>query len=169
MALLDFPIPELDVTLREVGRVLQLTLPPDLYPEFSHTLGQQRGSLETAQSHLAASAAGRENWVTEQFKSRLLACSDPLPTSTALPAVFPPRGAGGAGTQLERAAALLWGVAKLHSEPSLVAEDTAATERTQQAQIFAACRLPGAQRDEIKVAFAQNTRSFVETIKRLIQ
>ena len=155
MALLDFPIPELDVTLREVGRVLQLTLPPDLYPEFRRTLGQQRGPLEAAQRHLAASAAGRENWVTEQFKSRLLACSDPLPTSTALPAVFPPRGAGRPATQLERAAALLWGVAKLHSQPSLVAEDAAATERTQQAQIFAACRLPGPQHDDIKVVHSE--------------
>ncbi|XP_030205691.1 uncharacterized protein LOC115538007 [Gadus morhua] len=151
MALLDFPVPELDVTLREVGRVLQLTLPPDLYPEFRHTLGQQRGQLEAAQRRLAASATGRENWVTEQFKSRLLECSDPLPTATALPAVLPPRRAGRAGTQLERAAALLWAVAKLHCEPSLVEEATAATERTQQAQIFAACRLPGAQHDEIKM------------------
>ncbi|XP_070778982.1 uncharacterized protein [Enoplosus armatus] len=34
MALLNYPVPELDVTLQEVSRVLQLTLCPDLYPEF---------------------------------------------------------------------------------------------------------------------------------------
>ncbi|CAL8304724.1 unnamed protein product [Merluccius merluccius] len=150
MALLDYPIPELDVTLQEVGRVLQLTLNPDLYPEFKNTLGQQREVLEAAQKKLAASASGGENWVTAQFKSRLLSCSDPLPTSTALPAVFPPTRTRKDCTQLERAAALLWGVAKLYSEPSLVEGDVT-TERTQQSEIFAACRLPGTQQDEIKM------------------
>ncbi|KAJ3600516.1 hypothetical protein NHX12_031497 [Muraenolepis orangiensis] len=151
MALLDYPIPELDVTLQEVGRVLQLTLNPDLYPEFKNTLGQQREVLEAAQKKLAALASGRENWVTEQFKSRLLLCSDPLPTSTALPAVFPPTGARKDCTQLERAAALLWAVARLYSEPSLAEGDVAVMEHTQQSEIFAACRLPGLQQDEIKI------------------
>ncbi|KAK0138767.1 Isoaspartyl peptidase [Merluccius polli] len=149
-ALLDFPIPELEVTLQEVGRVLKLTLNPDLYPEFINTLDQQREVLEAAQKKFATSASGHENWGTEQFKSQLLSCSDPLPTSTALPVVFPPTRTRKDCTQLERAAALLWGVAKLYSCPSLVEGDVT-TERTQQSEIFAACRLPGTQQDEIKM------------------
>lgn len=149
MALHDYPIPDLDVTLQEVGRVLQLTLSPDLYPEFKSTLGQQKELLQEAQQKLAAIASGQENWVTAQFKSRLLSCTDPLPTSTALPAVLPPSRANKC-TQLERAASLLWAVAKLYCEPSLVEGDVP-TERTQQSEVFAASRIPGREQDEIKV------------------
>ncbi|XP_029491357.2 choline O-acetyltransferase-like [Oncorhynchus nerka] len=150
MALLDYPIPELDVTLQEAGRVLQLTLSPELYPQFKNTLSQQREVLQEAQKCLAAAASGRENWVTEQFKSRLLSCTDPLPTSTAIPAVLPPSRARKECAQLERAAALLWAVAKMYSEPSLV-EGEGQTERTQQSEVFAASRIPGKTQDEIKV------------------
>ena len=150
MALQDYPIPDLDVTMQEAGRVLQLTLNPDLYPQFKNTLGQQRDVLQEVQQRLTVSASGKENWVTEQFKTRLLSCTDPLPTSTALPAVLPPSRARKACTQLERAATLLWAVAKLYSEPSLV-EGNVATERTQQSEVFAASRIPGKKHDEIKV------------------
>ncbi|XP_056143699.1 uncharacterized protein si:ch211-256m1.8 [Lampris incognitus] len=150
MALLDYPIPDLDNTLQEAGRILQLTLSADRYPEFKNTLAQQREVLHKAQQKLGASALGRENWVTEQFKSRLLYCFDPLPTSTALPAVLPTSRANRECTQLERAAALLWAVAKLYSEPMLV-EGNEPTERTQQSEVFAACRIPGKEQDEIKV------------------
>ncbi|XP_029612966.1 uncharacterized protein LOC115196345 [Salmo trutta] len=150
MALLDYPIPALDVTLQEASRVLQLTLSPELYLQFKNTLSQQREVLQEAQNGLAAAASGRENWVTEQFKSRLLSCTDPLPTSTAIPAVLPPSRAKKECAQLERAAALLWAVAKMYSEPSLV-EGEGQTERTQQSEVFAASRIPGKTQDEIKV------------------
>ncbi|XP_035510912.1 uncharacterized protein LOC118323096 [Morone saxatilis] len=149
MALLNYPVPELDVTLQEVSRVLQLTLSPDLYPEFKSTLEQQRELLQEAQQKLATIAAGQENWVTEQFKRGLLSCVDPLPTSTALPVVLLPSQAKGC-TQLGRAAALLWAAAKLHSEPLLL-EGNVAMERTQQSEVFAASRIPGRDQDEIKV------------------
>ncbi|KAF7651410.1 hypothetical protein LDENG_00111460 [Lucifuga dentata] len=149
MILLDYPIPDLEVTLQEVSRVLQLTLSPDLYPEFKLTLEQQRGLLQDIQHKLASSAAGRENWVTEQFKNALLSCADPLPTSTALPVVLLPSKAKKC-SQVERAAALLWAVAKLYSEPSLLEGDVP-MERTQQSEIFAASRIPGRNKDEIKV------------------
>ncbi|XP_051244736.1 uncharacterized protein LOC127356759 [Dicentrarchus labrax] len=149
MALLNYPVPELDVTLQEVSRVLQLTLSPDLYPEFKSTLEQQRELLQEAQQKLASIGAGQENWVTEQFKRGLLSCVDPLPTSTALPLVLLPSQANQC-TQLGRAAALLWAAAKLHSEPLLL-EGNVAMERTQQSEIFAASRIPGRHQDEIKV------------------
>ncbi|KAF3846709.1 hypothetical protein F7725_003787 [Dissostichus mawsoni] len=119
MTLLNYPVPELDVTLQEVSRVLQLTLRPDLYPEFKNTLEQQRALLQQAQEQVATRALGKENWVTEQFKRSLLSCYDPLPTSTALPVVLLPPKAKGC-TQLGRAAALLWAAAKLYSEPKLL-------------------------------------------------
>ncbi|XP_028979124.2 uncharacterized protein LOC105029660 [Esox lucius] len=150
MALLDYPIPKLDVTLKEAGRVLQLTLSPELYLKYKDDLSQQNEVLLEAQKQFVASASGRENWVTEQFKSRLLSCADPLPTSTAVPAVLPPSRAKKDCTQLERAAALLWAVAKMYSEPSLV-EGEGPTERTQQSEVFAASRIPGKTQDEIKV------------------
>ncbi|TKS91628.1 putative isoaspartyl peptidase/L-asparaginase [Collichthys lucidus] len=149
MALLNYPVPELDVTLQEVSRVLQLTLSPDLYPEFRSTVEQQRELLQEVQQKLATAASGQENWVTEQFKRALLSCADPLPTSTALPVVVLPSQAKRC-TQLGRAAALLWAAAKLHSEPLLL-EGNVPMERTQQSEVFAASRIPGRLQDEIKV------------------
>ena len=85
MTLLNYPVPELDVTLQEVGRVLQLTLSPDLYPEFKSTLEQQRELLQEAQQKLISSVVGQENWVTGQFKRGLLSCAEPaLPWSIAV-------------------------------------------------------------------------------------
>ncbi|XP_062295321.1 uncharacterized protein LOC134000030 [Scomber scombrus] len=149
MSLPDYPVPELDVTLQEVGRVLQLTLGPDLHAEFKSTLEQQRELLQEAQQKLATSAAGQENWVTEHFKSGLLSCSKPVPISTALPIVLPPSKAKRC-SQLERAATLLWAAAKLYSEPLLLEGDVP-IERTQQSEVFAASRIPGRNQDEIKV------------------
>ncbi|XP_068575170.1 uncharacterized protein [Cebidichthys violaceus] len=149
MTLLNYPVPELDVTLQEVSRVLQLTLCPDLYLKFKSTLEQQRELLQEAQQNLSAIASGQENWVTEQFKRGLLSCIDPLPTSTALPVVLLPSKANKC-TQLGRAAALLWAAAKLYSEPMLL-EGNVPMERTQQSEVFAASRIPGKSRDEIKV------------------
>ena len=54
------------------------------------------------------------------------------------------------GTNLKRAAALLWAAAKLYSQPMLVEGDVP-MERTQQSELFAASRLPGKIQDEIKV------------------
>ncbi|KAJ8345745.1 hypothetical protein SKAU_G00299380 [Synaphobranchus kaupii] len=150
MALLNYPIPDLEVTLQEVGRVLQLTLGPEKYLQYKDALCQQKEVLRDIHSRLAVTASGRENWVTEQFKNRLLGSTDPLPTSTSMPAVLlPSRAERGAG-QLERAAALLWAASKLYSEPRL-AEGDGATERTQQSEVFAASRLPGKTQDQLKV------------------
>lgn len=149
MTLLKYPVPELDVTLQEVSRVLQLTLNPALYPEFKSTLEQQREVLQEVQQKLAIRASGQENWVTEQFKTGLLSCPDPLPTSTVLPVVLLPSKAKKC-TQLGRAAALLWAAAKLYSEPLLL-EGNAPMERTQQSEVFAASRIPGRSQDQIKV------------------
>lgn len=80
MALLDYPVPELDVTLQEVNRVLQLTLGPNHYPEFKSTIEQQREHLQEVHQKLATIAAGQENWVTEQFK-REVCCLVPTPTA----------------------------------------------------------------------------------------
>uniref|UniRef100_A0A3Q3QE61 Isoaspartyl peptidase/L-asparaginase n=1 Tax=Monopterus albus TaxID=43700 RepID=A0A3Q3QE61_MONAL len=88
MTLHNYPVPELDVTLQEVSRVLQLTLGPDLYPKFKSTLEQQRELLLQVQHNFATRVAGKENWATEQFKRGLLSCTDPLPTSTAIPVVL---------------------------------------------------------------------------------
>lgn len=151
--MLDYPIPDLEVTLREVGRVLQLTLGPEKYLQYKEALGQQKEELRDVHRRIAAAAAGRENWVTEQFKSRLLSCPDPLPTSTAMPAVLLPSRGGRQAGQLKRAAALLWAAAKLYSQPWLV-EGEGATERTQQSEVFAASRLPGETQDQLKVSFA---------------
>uniref|UniRef100_A0A146P7J7 Isoaspartyl peptidase/L-asparaginase n=2 Tax=Fundulus heteroclitus TaxID=8078 RepID=A0A146P7J7_FUNHE len=149
MTLPDYPVPELDATLQEVSRVLQLTLSQDLYDEFKSTLEQQRNTLEEAQMKLEAIAVGQENWVTQQFKQGLLSCDDPLPTSTALPVVLLPTKAKGC-SQLERAAALLWAAAKLYSDPLLL-EGNIPMEHTQQSEVFAASRIPGKSQDEIKV------------------
>ena len=149
MSLPDYPVPELDVTLQEVGRVLQLTLGPDLHAEFKSTLEQQRELLQKAQQKLATSAAGLENWVTEHFKSGLLSYSEPVPISTALPIVLPSSKAKRC-SQLERAATLLWAAAKLYSDPLLLEGDVP-MERTQQSEVFAASRIPGRNQDEIKV------------------
>lgn len=156
MNLQDYPVPELDVTLQEVGRVLQLTLSPNLYPEFKSTLEQQKDLLQEVQHKLTTSAAGQENWVTEQFKKCLLSCCDPLPTSTALPVVLLPSKSKRC-TQLGRAAALLWAAAKLYSEPMLL-EGNVTMERTQQSEVFAASRIPGKSRDEIKVRLLVEVR-----------
>lgn len=150
MALLDYPIPDLDITLQEAGRVLQLTLSPDVYMQYKTALSQQREILHDAQRKLSEAGSGRENWVTEQFKSRLLSCGDALPTSTAIPTVLPQTKAWKDEAQLGRASALVWAMAKLHSEPSLVEGDVP-MERTQQSEVFAASRLPGKSQDEIKV------------------
>ncbi|XP_057717392.1 uncharacterized protein si:ch211-256m1.8 isoform X2 [Corythoichthys intestinalis] len=149
MALLDYPVPELDVTLQEVCRVLQLTSSPDLYADFKSTLEKQRPHLEETQQKLASSAAGQENWVTEQFKKSLLSCADPLSTATALPVVLLPSKSEGCN-QLTRAAALLWAAAKLYSEPKILEGDVP-MEQTQQSEVFAATRIPGKNLDEIKV------------------
>uniref|UniRef100_A0A1A7XEY9 Isoaspartyl peptidase/L-asparaginase n=2 Tax=Nothobranchiidae TaxID=405002 RepID=A0A1A7XEY9_9TELE len=149
MALLSYPVPDLDATLKEVGRVLQLTLSPDLYLEFKSTLDQQRKVLEEAQQRLAATIAGQENWVTQQFKRGLLSCPDPLPISTALPVVLLPTKVKGC-TQIGRAAALLWAAAKLYSEPLLLEGDIL-MEHTQQSEVFAASRIPDRSQDEIRV------------------
>lgn len=153
MTLPNYPVPELDNTLQEVNRVLQLTLSPDLYSEFKSTLQQQRNALEEAQRKLEAIAAGQDNWVTQQFKRSLLSCADPLPTSTALPVVLLPSKAKGC-SQLGRAAALLWAAAKLYSEPLLLEGDVP-MEHTQQSEVFAASRIPGKSQDEIKVRLLQ--------------
>ncbi|XP_076122815.1 peroxisomal carnitine O-octanoyltransferase-like [Alosa pseudoharengus] len=150
MALHDYPIPDLDITLQEAGRVLQLTLSPDLYMQYKNALSQQREILQEAQRKLSEAGSGRENWVTEQFKSRLLSCGDALPTSTAIPTVLPQSKAWKNDTQLGRAAALVWAMAKLYSEPWLVEGDVP-MERTQQSEVFAASRLPGKKQDEIKL------------------
>ncbi|XP_072530494.1 uncharacterized protein [Salminus brasiliensis] len=150
MALLDYPIPELDVTLKEASRVLQLILSPEEYVHYRNALSQQTEVLQETQEQLKASASGNENWVTDQFKRRLLSCYDPLPTSTAIPSVLPPSKAKGEYAQLERASALLWAAAKLYSDPQLIEGDVP-TERTQQSEVFAASRLPGQSQDQIKV------------------
>ncbi|KAG5279565.1 hypothetical protein AALO_G00079160 [Alosa alosa] len=150
MALHDYPLPDLDITLQEAGRVLQLTLSPDLYMQYKNALSQQREILQEAQRKLSEAGSGRENWVTEQFKSRLLSCGDALPTSTAIPTVLPQSKAWKNDTQLGRAAALVWAMAKLYSEPWLVEGDVP-MERTQQSEVFAASRLPGKKQDEIKL------------------
>lgn len=149
MALPNYPIPDLDVTLQEASRVLQLTLNPDQYQHYKTALLQQRDALQEVQEHLKDHAAGRENWVTEEFKKRLLSCYDPLPTSTSVPSVLPSSKLKGELAQIERATALLWAVAKLYSEPCLVEGDVA-TERTQQSEVFGASRLPGKNQDELK-------------------
>ncbi|XP_030649211.1 uncharacterized protein LOC115829296 [Chanos chanos] len=150
MALLNYPVPELDVTLQEASRVLQLTLRPELYPHYKNALLQQRDALQDTQSRLVAAAAGCENWVTEQFKKRLLSCPDPLPTSTAIPSVLPSSKAQTPCVQLDRAASLLWAAAKLYSEPWLVEGDQP-LERTQQSEVFATSRLPGKTQDQLRV------------------
>ncbi|KAM8844366.1 uncharacterized protein AB9W97_022462 [Spinachia spinachia] len=149
MTLLNYPLPDLDDTLQEVSRVLQLTLGPDLYPEFKRTLEQQRDLLEEAHGKLSAWASGQENWVTNQFKRSLLSCTEPLPTSTTLPVVLPPSKEKKC-TQVGRAAALLWAAAKLYSEPLLL-QGNVPMERTQQSEVFAATRIPGRSQDEITV------------------
>lgn len=154
MALLNFPVPELDVTLEEVKRVLQLVLSPDLYSEFRRSVEEQREVLQEAQREFAAVAAGQENWDTEIFKRNLLSCHDPLPTSTALPFVLLPSQAKQC-SQLWRAAALLWAAARLHGEPCLL-EGSGSLEGTQQSEVFAATRIPGTSQDEIKVMCCPN-------------
>lgn len=154
MALLDYPIPELDTTLKEASRVLQLILSPEDFVQYRNILSQQRGTLQEAQRKLKASVSCNENWVTDNFKARLLSCCDPLPTSTAIPSVLPPSRAKGESAQLERASTLLWAAAKLYSEPWLI-EGEAPTERTQQSEVFASSRLPGKSQDQIKVILFQ--------------
>ncbi|XP_048846541.1 uncharacterized protein si:ch211-256m1.8 [Brienomyrus brachyistius] len=150
MKLLDFPIPKLEVTLGEASRVLQLTLDPQQYSDYESTLSHQKGVLQDMHAQLAATASRHENWVTDQFKCRLLSCREPLPTSTAVPAVLAPSRSQRTGVPAERAAALLWAVARLCTEPQLV-EGEAPTERTQQSEIFSASRLPGKSLDQIQV------------------
>ncbi|KAL1277747.1 hypothetical protein QQF64_024420 [Cirrhinus molitorella] len=150
MALPDYPIPELDATLQEASRVLQLTLNPDQYQHYKTALLQQKDELQEVQEQLKKHISGRENWVTGEFKKRLLSCYDPLPNSTAIPSVLPSSKLKGEFAQIERATALLWAVAKLYSEPQLVEGDVP-TERTQQSQVFASSRLPGKSQDELKI------------------
>lgn len=150
MALLDYPVPDLDVTLNEASRVLQLVLTPEEYGHYKSALSQQREALNDIHEQLESSVSCQENWVTHQFKQRLLSSVDPLPTSTAIPSVLPPSKASGESVQLKRAATLLWAVARLYSEPWLVEGDVP-TERTQQSEVFASSRLPGEHQDQIKV------------------
>ncbi|KTG03617.1 hypothetical protein cypCar_00047452 [Cyprinus carpio] len=154
MPLPDYPIPELDVTLQEASRVLQLTLNPDQYQRYETALLQQKDALQEVQEQLKKCVSGRENWVTEEFKKQLLSCYDPLPNSTAVPSVLPSSKLKGEFAQIERATALLWAAAKLYSEPRLVEGDIP-TERTQQSQVFAASRLPGKSQDELKLSLRQ--------------
>lgn len=149
MPLLDYPVPELDVTLKEVDRVLQLILSSGQYNEFKRTLEQQKGLLQDAQKKLASSAAGQENWVTDKFKDGLLSCAGPIATSTTVPIVMPMSRAQSC-SQLQRAAAILWAAAKLYSEPLLLEGDVP-LEHTQQSEVFAASRLPGRNQDTLKV------------------
>lgn len=151
MALLDYPVPDLDVTLTEVSRVLQLVLAPEEYVHFKCALSQQTGALWNVHRKLVSSFSTQENWVSGQFKQRLLSCFDSLPTSTAIPSVLPPCKTQRECVQLQRASTLLWAAAKLYSEPWLVEGDVP-TERTQQSEVFAASRLPGEHQDRIKVA-----------------
>lgn len=150
MALLDYPLPDLDVTLKEASRVLQLVLSPEEYVHYKTALSQQTQALKDAHKQLKSSVSCHKNWVTNHFKQRLLSCFNPLPTSTAIPSVLPPSKAKGESVQLERATTLLWAVAKLYSEPWLV-EGHVPTERTQQSEVFAASRLPGKHQDQIMV------------------
>lgn len=150
MALLDYPVPDLDVTLKEASRVLQLILTPEEYTHFKSALSLETEALKDVHKQLKSSISCHENWVTNQFKQRLLSSFDSLPTSTAIPSVLPPSKAVGESVQLDRATTLLWAVAKLYSEPRLVEGDVP-TERTQQSEMFAASRLPGKHQDQIKV------------------
>lgn len=147
---LNFPIPDLDVTLQEVNRVLDLILSPDLYSDFKSSVKHQKEVLQEVQKKFTTIAKDRENWVTEIFKRSLLSCDDPLPTSTALPFILLPSQAKQC-SQLGRAAALLWAAAKLHAEPCLLGGSTS-LECTQQSELFAATRIPGSNQDEIKVS-----------------
>ncbi|XP_051905816.1 uncharacterized protein si:ch211-256m1.8 [Hippocampus zosterae] len=149
MALLDYPVPRVDVTFQEVSRVLQLSLSPDRFADFKSTLEKQRSALEEAQQNFASIITGQENWVTQNFKKNLLSCADPLTTATALPIVLLPSKTKGCG-QLMRAAALLWAAAKLYCEPNMLEGDVP-LEQTQQSEVFAATRIPGKSHDEIKV------------------
>ncbi|XP_041098185.1 peroxisomal carnitine O-octanoyltransferase isoform X1 [Polyodon spathula] len=155
MSLPNFPIPNLDTTLKEAGRVLELILPPEQFQRYQSALRRQEAELQEIHARFAAQVAGRENWATEDFKNRLLSCPDPIPTSTALPVLLQPSAAQGTpelegGPQLARAAALLWAAAKIHSDPRLL-EGDAALEQTQRSELFSACREPGETRDQIKV------------------
>ncbi|MGH0174326.1 UNVERIFIED_CONTAM: hypothetical protein FKN15_074883 [Acipenser sinensis] len=155
MSLPNFPIPNLDTTLQEAGRVLGLILPPEEFQRYQSALRRQEAELQEIHARFAAWAAGRENWGTEDFKSRLLSCPDPIPTSTALPVLLQPSAVQGTpqlegGPQLARAAALLWAAAKIHSDPQLL-EGDAALEQTQRSELFSACREPGETRDQIKI------------------
>lgn len=149
MALLKYPVPDLDATLQEVDRVLQLILSPDLHSDYRSTVQEQRELLEECHRKFTTYVGKQENWVTENFKRNLLSCCDPLPSSTALPFILLPTQVKQC-TQLWRAAALLWSAAKLHCEPTLL-EGSTSLERTQQSQLFGASRLPGRDNDEIKV------------------
>lgn len=150
MALLDYPVPDLDVTLAEASRVLRLVLSPEEYVHYKSALSQQTEALMEIHKNLKSSVSAQGNWVTDQFKQRLLSCFDSLPTSTAIPSVLPPSKGQAECAQLQRATTLLWAVAKLYSEPWLVEGDVP-TERTQQSEVFAASRLPGKHQDRIKV------------------
>ena len=150
MALHNYPKPDLDITLQEAGRVLQLIMSPDLYMQYKNTLSEQREILQEAQRKLSDACLSRENWVTEQFKGYLLSCDDPIPTSTVMPVVLTQSKAWRDDTSLGRAAALVHAMAKLYSEP--LAEGEVPEERTQQSEMFASSRLPGKKQDEIKVS-----------------
>ncbi|XP_053708149.1 uncharacterized protein LOC128751268 [Synchiropus splendidus] len=148
MDLPNYPLPQLDVTLQEVRRVLHLTLSADAYADFNTALQQEGALLEKTHEDLADRAAGEENWVTGQFKSGLLSLDQPVPGSTALPAVLP--APSRTCSQLQRAAALLWSAATLHSAPSLL-EEGVSLEDTQQSELFSTCRVPGKKQDQLKV------------------
>uniref|UniRef100_A0A8C1YLF1 Choline/carnitine acyltransferase domain-containing protein n=1 Tax=Cyprinus carpio TaxID=7962 RepID=A0A8C1YLF1_CYPCA len=115
MPLPDYPIPELDVTLQEASRVLQLTLNPDQYQRYETALLQQKDALQEVQEQLKKRISGRENWGTEEFKKQLLSWCDPLPNSNAVPSVLPSSKLKGEFAQIERATALLWAAAKLYN------------------------------------------------------
>ncbi|MGH0174297.1 UNVERIFIED_CONTAM: hypothetical protein FKN15_067643 [Acipenser sinensis] len=154
MSLPNFPIPNLDTTLQEAGRVLGLILPPEEFQRYQSALRRQEAELQEIHARFTAWAAGRENWWTEEFKNCLLSIRDPIPTSTALPVLLQPSAVQGTpqlegGPQLARAAALLRAAGKIHSDPQLL-EGDAALEQTQRSELFSACREPGETRDQIK-------------------
>ncbi|XP_058877539.1 peroxisomal carnitine O-octanoyltransferase-like [Acipenser ruthenus] len=155
MSLPNFPIPNLDTTLQEAGRVLGLILPLEEFHRYQSALRRQEAELQEIHARFTARATGRENWGTEEFKNCLLSIRDPIPTSTALPVLLQPSAVQGTpqlegGPQLARAAALLWAAAKIHSDPRLL-EGDAALEQTQRSELFSACREPGETRDQIKI------------------
>ncbi|KPP56917.1 hypothetical protein Z043_125416 [Scleropages formosus] len=151
MALPNYPLPDLEKSLQEASRVLEIILSPEQLLKYKSALCQHSEVLLEAHHHMVKAASGHENWVSEQFRNLMMSCTDSLPASTSIPVVLSPTAAARVDSaQLERAAALLWAAAKVYAEPWLVEEDEL-MERTQQSEAFAACRVPGKPQDQIQV------------------